>query len=120
MARTVRTVSWGRADRERRIRRLTGPLHAPETNATRNATATVAADDQAITPTDTTDAAARVPTGRALVSGVRPVSLATEGTMLRAHGALGGTAWELADTACCDDQRIRRMCTDCTSPNSAK
>jgi len=79
-----------------------------------------AADDRAMTPTSTTDAAAPVRTGRALVLGVRPVSLATEGTMLRAHDALGGMAEELAETARCDLQRIRRMCTDCTRPNRAK
>jgi len=79
-----------------------------------------AADDQAMTPTSTTDAAAPVRTGRALVLGVRPVSLATEEPMLRAHDALGGTASELAETAPCEIQRIRRMCTDCTRPNKAK
>jgi hypothetical protein len=61
MARTVCAVQRGRADRERRIRRLTDPLHAPGASATSSTTANVptlakmptqmAATDAAITAT---------------------------------------------------------------------
>jgi hypothetical protein len=77
MARTVCAVQRGRADRERRIRRLTDPLHAPGDSATSNTTASVAAGDQASTRRCTTGARHPGKAGVSLVLGSRPMSKAT-------------------------------------------
>ncbi len=89
VARTVRTLQWGRADRERRCRRLTEPLHAPETSATRNTTASTAAGDQASTCTFAASAAS--PESYVPVAlGVRAMSKATGRQILCARSAVGG------------------------------
>ena len=117
MARTVCAVQRGRADRERRIRRLTDPLHAPGASATSSTTANVAAGDQASTRHCTTGAREPEMSGVSLVLGNCPMSKVTGTGILRRRNARGGMGQGFDRDR---SQRIRRMWTDCTSPNRAK
>jgi hypothetical protein len=117
MARTVCAVQRGRADRERRIRRLTDPLHAPGASATSRTTTNVAAGDQASTRRCITGARHPERSGVSLVLGSRPMSKATGRRILRRRGVRGGMGQGFDGRR---DQRMRRMWTDCTRPNSAK
>ena len=111
-------VQWGRTGRERRIRRLTDPLHAPEVSATSNPTTSAAAGDQATTRPSITGAASPEESGSVLVLRGCPMSMATGLQILRRRGAGGGMGGK--STTAVRVQRIRRMWTDCTSPNNAK
>lgn len=103
MARTVCAVQRGRADRERRIRRLTDPLHAPGVSATSRTTTNVAAGDQASTRTCTTGARPPENSGVSLVLGSRPLSKATGTRILRrrsVHCGMGEGFDRAAVSAC--------------------
>jgi len=90
MARTVCAVQRGRADRERRIRRLTDPLHAPGASATSMATTSPAADDQASTRRCITGVRHPEESGVSLVLGSRAMSRATGSRILRRRSVPGG------------------------------
>lgn len=114
-------VQWGRTGRERRIRRLTDPLHAPEVSATSNPTTSAAAGDQATTRPCITGAASPEESGSVLVLRGCPMSMATGLQILRRRDAGGGMDGKsTTPTTAARAQRIRRMWTDCTSPNNAK
>ena len=103
MARTVCAVQRGRADRERRIRRLTDPLHAPGASATSSTTANVAAGGQASTRQCSTGARHPEKSGVSLVLGSRPLSKATGTLILRrrsVHGGMGQGFDRAAVSAC--------------------
>ena len=117
VARTVCAVQRGRADRERRIRRLTDPLHAPGASATSSTTTNVAAGDQASTRQCTTGARHPEESGVSLVLGSRPMSKATGTRILRRRSVRRGMGQGFDRNRA---QRMRRMWTDCTSPNRAK
>jgi hypothetical protein len=117
MARPVCAVQRGRADRERRIRRLTDPLHAPGASATSSTTANVAAGDQASTRQCITGARCPEGSGVSIVLGSRPMSKATGTRILRRRSVHGGMGQGFDRDR---GQRMRRMWTDCTRPNRAK
>jgi hypothetical protein len=95
MARTVCAVQRGRADRERRIRRLTDPLPAPDVSATSRTTTNAAAGDQASTRQRTTGARRPEQSGVSLVLGSRPMSKATGTRILRRRSVRGGMGRDL-------------------------